>query len=117
MDDTKIPLLTLLLDEDKVDYQMILDLLPDEELLLAFNNNHIVELYTDDNKYYLPLFTDLNQVTKEIEYTMLDNVKLQIVLRDIFNSGKYHAISINPYTHDFILNKKLLELVKNKNNW
>jgi len=90
--------------------QQIFTSLRNEELLLAFNGDRLVELETDENKRYLPLFTDECQIQGKFSYTRLDKVKLDIVLKDIYSLGKYYAVAINPYTHDFIMNKELINI-------
>lgn len=92
----------------------ILLLLKHEELLLPFDNNYIVVLVSEEDKTYIPLFTDEKQI-KDIKYTRLDKVKLDVVIRDIYKSGRYYAISINPFTDDFILNSKLIEMFNASN--
>ena len=102
-------------EEYKNDPILFFKTLNESDLLLPFNENRIVYLETNENKKYIPLFTSVNHV-KELEYTRLDSVKLDIVIRDIFNSN-YHAITINPYTFDFIMNRKMIEvyeIYKNK---
>lgn len=99
--------------DDVTSFKSILDRLKDEELLLAFNGNHLIELYTDEGKKYIPLFTDKEEIKEDVEYTRLDKVELDVVIRDIYSLGYYHAISINPYTQDFIMNKELIELYNN----
>ena len=111
------PILTLLLDEHEDDLDLILSVLKDEELLLGFNDNHLIELYTDEGKNYIPLFTDEKQIKNDFSYTRLDKVKLDVVIRDIFSNGKYYAISINPHTHDFIMNKDFINYYKKINKW
>ncbi|MCI6712419.1 MAG: hypothetical protein SO067_06820 [Bacilli bacterium] len=110
------PIITLLLDEHENDLDLILSVLKDEELLLAFNGNHLIETYTDEGKSYIPLFTDINQIKNKFEYTRLDKVKLDVVIKDIFCLGKYYAIAINPYTHDFIMSKSIIDYYKKINN-
>ena len=110
------PVLALLLDEHEDDLNLILSVLKDEELFLAFNGNHLIETYTDEGKNYIPLFTDITQIKDDFEYTRLDKVKLDIVIRDIFSLGKYYAISINPYTHDFKMNKQIIDYYKKIKN-
>lgn len=104
--------LTDLLDKQvyKKDIIYLLKILSKEDLFIPFNNNHLIELYTSDNKIYIPLFTNIKQ-TGGLIYTRLDKVKLEIVIKDIFSLGKYHAISINPFTDDFILNKKMISIL------
>jgi len=104
--------LTDLLDKQvyKKDIIYLLKILSEEDLFIPFNNNHLIELYTSDNKIYIPLFTNIKQ-TGGLIYTRLDKVKLEIVIKDIFSLGKYHAISINPFTDDFILNKKMISIL------
>lgn len=99
----------------KKDIIYLLKVLSKEDLFIPFNNNHLIELYTSENKLYIPLFTSIKQ-TSGLIYTRLDKVKLEIVIKDIYSLGKYHAISINPFTHDFILNKKMIDIVKSINN-
>ena len=94
----------------KKDIIYLLKILSEEDLFIPFNNNHLIELYTSDNKIYIPLFTNIKQIGGLI-YTRLDKVKLEIVIKDIFSLGKYHAISINPFTDDFILNKKMISIL------
>ena len=95
--------LTDLLDKQvyKKDIIYLLKILSEEDLFIPFNNNHLIELYTSDDKIYIPLFTSIKQ-TSGLIYTRLDKVKLEIVIKDIFSLGKYYAISINPFTNDFI---------------
>lgn len=94
----------------KKDIIYLLKILSEEDLLIPFNNNHLIELYTNDNKIYIPLFTNRKQ-TSGLGYTRLDKVKIETVINGIFSLGKYHAISINPFTHDFILNEKMISIL------
>lgn len=96
----------------KKDIIYLLKILSEEDLFIPFNNNHLIELYTSDNKIHIPLFTNIKQ-TGGLIYTRLDKVKLEIIIKNIFSLGKYHAISINPFTNDFILNKKLIYIIDN----
>lgn len=82
-----------------------------EELLLPFNEDHLIELFTEDNLIYIPLFTDVAQ-TSGLKYTRLDNVKLKTVISDIYSSGKYYAITVNPFTDDIIFNSKTIDIIK-----
>ena len=104
--------LTYLLDKQvyKKDIIYLLKILSEEDLFIPFNNNHLIELYTSDNKIYIPLFTSIEQ-TSGLIYTRLDKVKLEIVIKDIFSLGKYHAISVNPFTHDIIINEKTINIL------
>lgn len=90
-------------------FKLIINLLNDVELLLPFNNNYVIVLTTDEGKSYIPLFTDKKQI-KNIEYTRLDKVKLEVVINDIYKKSDYYAISINPSTHDFIMNEKVINI-------
>lgn len=83
--------------------------LTDIDLLIAFNDNHLIELCTVENKRYIPLFTTLDQLSG-LNYTRIDSVKLETVIKDIYSLGYYHAISINPFTTDFIMNEKLIKI-------
>lgn len=105
--------LTILLEnkEYKNNYKNFLKVLLEETFLLPFYNDNLIELETEENIRYIPLFTDTNQIN-DLEYTRLDEVKLEIVIRDIFKVGKFHAISINPYTHDYIINQKVVEIIE-----
>lgn len=80
-----------------------------EDLYLAFNGNHLLELEAG-TKIYIPLFTS-KQELKEMEYTRLDKVKIMTVVEDIYSMGKYYAITINPYTDDFIIGKSMIKLM------
>jgi len=83
--------------------------LADIDLLITFNHNHLIELYTAENKIYIPLFTALDQLSG-LNYTRIDSVKLETVIKDIYSLGYYHAIAINPFTTDFIMNEKLIKI-------
>lgn len=83
--------------------------LADIDLLIAFNDNHLIELYTDEKKRYIPVFTSQDQLAG-LSYTRIDNVKLETVIKDIYSLGYYHAITINPFTTDFIMNEKLIKI-------
>lgn len=83
--------------------------LTDIDLLIAFNDNHLIELYTDEKKRYIPLFTALEQLSG-LNYTRIDRVKLETVIKDIYSLGYYYAITINPFTTDFIMNEKLIKI-------
>ena len=113
MEDKKLKLLSLLNNnnfyKNEKKFKVFINLLNDVEFLLPFNDNHIVVLVSEEDKTYIPLFTDEKEI-KDIKYTRLDKVKLDIVIRDIYNKGNYYAISIDPYTHDFIMNSKLIDL-------
>lgn len=105
-------IITLLLDDElyKDDLKLFLEILLNEELLLPFNGNHLIELDAGD-KVYIPLFSDEKQLL-DLKYTRLDKVKLEIVIRDIYSQNKYHAIAINPYTHDFIIGEKMVDFIQ-----
>lgn len=113
MEDKKLKLLSLLNNsnfyKNEKKFKVFINLLNDVEFLLPFNSNHIVVLVSEENKTYIPLFTDEKEI-KDIEYTRLDKVKLDIVIKDIYKTSNYHAISINPFTNNFILNNKLVEI-------
>jgi len=114
MEDKKLKLLSLLNNnnfyKNEKKFKVFIKLLKDVEFLLPFNNNnHIVVLVSEEDKIYIPLFTDEKEI-KDIKYTRLDKVKLDIVIKDIYKISNYHAISINPFTDDFILNNKLIEI-------
>lgn len=83
--------------------------LADIDLLIVFNQNHLIELYTEENKRYIPVFTSQDQLSG-LSYTRTDNVKLETVIKDIYSLGYYHAIAINPFTTDFIMNEKLIKI-------
>lgn len=83
--------------------------LADIDLLIAFNQNHLIELYTEENKRYIPVFTSQDQLSG-LSYTRIDNVKLKTVIKDIYSLGYYHDIAINPFTADFIMNEKLIKI-------
>jgi len=66
-------------------------------------------LVSEEDKTYIPIFTDEKQI-KDIKYTRLDKVKLDIVIKDIYKTSNYNAISINQYTNNYIMDKKLIEI-------
>ena len=113
MEDKKLKLLSLLNNsnfyKNERKFKVFMNLLNNVEFLLPFNNNHIVVLVSEEDKIYIPLLTDEKQI-KDVEYTRLDKVKLDVVIKDIYKTSNYHAISINPSTNDFILNNKLVEI-------
>lgn len=104
--------LTVMLNDElyKDDLKLFLEIVLDEELLLPFNENHLIELDAGD-KVYIPIFSDENQLL-DLQYTRLDKVKLETVIRDIYSLNKYHAITINPYTHDFIIGEKMVDFIQ-----
>ena len=71
--------------------------LADIDLLIAFIQNHLIELYTEENKRYIPVFTSQDQLSG-LSYTRIDNVKLETDIKDIYSLVYYHAITINPFT-------------------
>lgn len=83
--------------------------LADVDLLIAFNENHLIELYTDENKRYIPVFTSQDQLSG-LRYTRIDKIRLETVIKDIYSLGYYHAITINLFTTDFIMNEKLIKI-------
>lgn len=113
MKDKKLKLLSLLNNinfyKNKKKFKVFMNLLNNVEFLLPFNNNHIVVLVSEEDKIYIPLFTDEKEI-KDIKYTRLDKVKLDIVIKDIYKTSNYNAISINPYTNNYIMDKKLIEI-------
>ena len=50
--------------------------LADIDLLIAFNDSRLIELYTDEKKRYIPVFTSQDQLSG-LSYTRIDNVKLE----------------------------------------
>lgn len=113
MEDKKLKLLSLLNNsnfyKNEKKFKMFMSLLNEIEFLLPFNNNHIVVLVSEEDKNYIPLFTDEKQI-KDIKYTRLDKVKLDVVIKDIYKTSNYHAISINPYTNNYVMNSNLIEI-------
>ena len=113
MEDKKLKLLSLLNNsnfyKNEKKFKVFINLLNDVEFLLPFNNNHIVILVSEEDKIYIPLFTDEKEI-KDIEYTRLDKVKLNVVVKDIYKTSNYHAVSINPFTNNYVINKKLIEI-------
>lgn len=113
MEDKKLKLLSLLNNsnfyKNEKKFKMFMNLLNDVEFLLPFNDNHIVVLVSEEDKIYIPLFTDEKQI-KDVEYTRLDKVKLDVVIKDIYKTSNYHAISINPFTNNYVMSRKLIEI-------
>ena len=113
MEDKKLKLLSLLNNsnfyKNERKFKVFMNLLDNVEFLLPFNNNHIVVLVSEEDKTYIPLFTDEKQI-KEVEYTRLDKVKLDVVIKYIYKTSNYHAISINPYTNNYIMSNKLIDI-------
>lgn len=93
----------------KNDMAKLFELFQNTEFLLAFNNNSLVELETSDNLVYIPVFTSENELGN-IKYTRIDKVKISVIIDDIFSLNKYHAITINPYSDDFIMNRKFIDI-------
>lgn len=115
MEDKKLKLLSLLNNnnfyKNEKKFKMFISLLNDVEFLLPFNNKHIVVLISEEDKIYIPLFTDEKQINN-IKYTQLDKVKLDVVIKDIYKTSNYHAISINPYTNNYVMSKKLIDIFR-----
>lgn len=88
----------------------IFDELNNIELLMPFNEDKIIYIETEEMKKYIPLFTNETQINENIKYTRLDRVRLDIVIKDIYNKSDYYAITINPYTNDFIMNRKMIDI-------
>lgn len=113
MEDKKLKLLSLLSNnkfyKNEKKFKMFMSLLNDVEFLLPFNDNHIVVLVSEEEKIYIPLFTDEKQI-KDIKYTRLDKVKLDVVIKDIYKLSNYHAISINPYTNNYVMSNKVIDI-------
>jgi len=113
MEDKKLKLLSLLNNskfyKNEKKFKMFMSLLNDVEFLLPFNDNHIVVLVSEEDEIYIPLFTDEKQI-KDIKYTRVDKVKLDVVIKDIYKTNKYHAISINPYTANYVMNEKIIDI-------
>ena len=93
----------------KDDMPKLFELFQNREFLLAFNNNSLVELETSDNLVYIPIFSSENELDN-IKYTRIDKVKIRVIIDDIFSLNKYHAITINPYSDDFIMNRKFIDI-------
>ena len=113
MEDKKLKLLSLLSNgkfyKNENQFKMFMSLLNDVEFLLPFNDNHIVVLVSEEDEIYIPLLTDKKQI-KNIKYTRLDKVKLNVVIKDIYKTSKYYAISINPYTNNYVMTRKLIDI-------
>jgi len=99
-------------DNSIENFKTVLNIIPKIDFLLPFNDNHLVELIAGNNTY-IPLFTSKSQIT-DLNYTRLDTVKLEVVVRDIFKNPKFHAITINPFTHDFIITNNTINLINLK---
>ena len=56
--------------------------LADIDLLITLNDNHLIELYMDENKRYTPVFTTQDQLSG-LNYTRIDKIKLETVIKDI----------------------------------
>lgn len=107
-------ILTVFMDEkehiNNINY--FLKALIEEDILLLFDNNKIIIGADEDNNNYIYLFTDENQIKDiNIDYDRIDKTKIDIVIRDIFNKGNYEGIVLNPFTHDFYINRKLTEII------
>lgn len=113
MEDKILKLLSLLNNsnfyKNQKKFKTFMSLLNEVEFLLPFNSNHIVVLVSEEEKTYIPIFTDEKQI-KDIKYTRLDKAKLDVVIKDIYKTSNYYAISINPYTNNYIMSKKLIEI-------
>ena len=56
--------------------------LADIDLLITLNDNHLIELYMDENKRYIPVFTTQDQLSG-LNYTRINKIKLETVIKDI----------------------------------
>lgn len=113
MEDKKLKLLSLLNNsnfyKNEKKFKVFMNLLNDVEFLLPFNDNYIVVLVSEEDKICIPLFTDEKEI-KDIKCTRLDKVKLDVVIKDIYRTSNYYAISINPYTNNYVMSRKLIEI-------
>lgn len=104
----------------KDDYEMMMRSIATEDLYLPMNGNKVVFMTDSENHNYIPLFTSTSE-ENELNHTSYDVVKVEKIIREIYDLGKFDSIVINPYTDDVIIGEKSVELlkrfiVKNKQN-
>lgn len=106
-------------DKSNVDeFESILYKIVDTEFFLPFHNNNLILKENDLNEIYIPLFTSYDELSEVPKCNRLDKVDIETIIRDIYDKGEYHAITINPDTDDFILVDRIIDILKkiiNKN--
>lgn len=95
----------------KDDYELMMQSITTEDLYLPMNGNKVVFMTDSENHNYIPLFTSTSE-ENELNHTSYDVVKVEKIIREIYDLGKFDSIVINPFTDDVIIGKKSVELLK-----
>ncbi len=95
----------------KDDYEMMMRSIATEDLYLPMNGNRVVFMTDSENHNYIPLFTSTSE-ENELNHTSYDVVKVEKIIREIYDLGKFDSIVINPFTDDVIIGEKSVELLK-----
>lgn len=95
----------------KDDYELLMQSIATEDLYLPMNGNKVVFMTDSENHNYIPLFTSTSE-ENELNHTSYDVVKVEKIIREIYDLGKFDSIVINPFTDDVIIGKKSVELLK-----
>ena len=95
----------------KDDYELMMQSIATEDLYLPMNDNKVVFVTDSENHNYIPLFTSASE-ENELKHTSYDVVKVEKIIKEIYDLGKFDSIVINPYTDDIIIGKKSVELLK-----
>lgn len=95
----------------KDDYELMMQSIATENLYLPMNGNKVVFMTDSENHNYIPLFTSTSEES-ELKHTSYDVVKVEKIIREIYDLGKFDSIVINPFTDDVIIGKKSVELLK-----
>ena len=93
------------------DIKAIVHYLLKVDLLIPLKNNLLYTFADKDNKCYIPVYTDEEQITDN-DYDELDVKSIRFIIEEIYGKGGSYAIVINPYTHNFILPKESIEIIK-----
>lgn len=95
----------------KDDYEIMMRSIATEDLYLPMNGNDVVFMTDSENHQYIPLFTSTSE-ENELKHTSYDVVKVEKIIREIYDLGKFDSIVINPFTDDVIIGEKSVELLK-----
>lgn len=95
----------------KDDYELMMQSIATEDLYLPMNGNEVVFMTDSENHNYIPLFTSTSE-ENELMHTSYDVVKVEKIIKEIYDLGKFDSIVINPFTDDIIIGEKSVELLK-----
>lgn len=95
----------------KDDYELMMRSIATEDLYLPMNGNEVVFMTDSENHNYIPLFTSTSE-ENELKHTSYDVIKVEKIISEIYDLGKFDSIVINPFTDDVIIGENSVELLK-----